>query len=133
MNLFASPRFLPAVLWLDAASAAAFGLLQVAAPGPLSQWLGLPPQLLFASGLVLFGCAALAALAARPRPPWRAGVLVLIAANLVWVFGCLELLLAGAPGTVLGVVYLAVHAMAVGGLALLEGLGLRRLGRLAWA
>ncbi len=133
MNVLASPRFLPALLWLDAGSAAAFGLLQVGASGPLSEWLGLPPGLLFASGLVLLGCAVLAIASARPRPPWRAGVLVLVAANLVWVLGCLELLFAGAPGTVLGVAYLAVHALAVGALALLEGLALRRLGRLAWA
>ena len=133
MNPIASPRFLPAVLWLDAASGAGLGLLHLVAGSALAGWLGLPPGLVLASGLALVGFAALAALAARSRPVWRGGVLLLVAGNLVWVLGCLELLFAGAPATVLGTAYLAVHAVAVGGLALLEWLGLRRAGVPAWA
>jgi len=133
MNFAASPRFLPAVLWLDAASGATLGLLHLALGSTLAGWLGLPPALLLASGIALLGYAALAALAARRRPLWRGGVLLLIAGNLVWVLGCLDLLFAGMAHTALGTAYVAMHAAAVGGLALLEGLGLRRAGLPAWA
>ena len=133
MNPIASPRFLSVVLWLDAASAAGLGLLHVATGRALAGWLGLPPALVLASGIALFLFAVLAARAARSRPVWRGGVLLLIAGNLVWVLGCLELLFVGAAGTALGAAYLAVHAAAVGGLAMLEWLGLRRSGVPAWA
>jgi hypothetical protein len=133
MNLISSPRFLPAVLWIDAVSAAGIGVLQVAGGGLLAGWLGLPSSLLLASGLVLFAFAALAARSARSRPTWRAGVLVLIAGNVVWVLGCVELLFVGAAATPLGVAWLALQAIAVGGLALLEWLALRRAAAPAWA
>jgi hypothetical protein len=132
MNLVSSPRFLPAVLWLDAASAAGIGLLQVAAGGMLAAWLGLAPTLLLASGLVLLVFAALAGYSAHARPVWRTGVWVLVAGNLAWVLGCVELLFAGAAATPLGLAYLALQVLAVGALALLEWLGVRRVAAQAW-
>ena len=60
MNLTSSPRFLPTVLWLDAASCLATGLLQLAAPAALSAWFGLPAALLATSGWMLLAVAAFA-------------------------------------------------------------------------
>src|SRR5687768_7126066 len=85
MTLIASPRFLPGVLSIDAASAAASGLLHVAAASTLAGWLGLPSDLLFVSGIALIAVAALAAFAARARPVPRAAVYLLVAVNAAWV------------------------------------------------
>lgn len=133
MNLIASPRFLPAVLWADAASAAGTGALHAAGASLLAPVLGLPQGLLSASGWGLFAVAAFAAWLARSRPIPRAGVLLLVAGNLAWVLGCLELLATGAAATPLGQAWLALLAAAVGALAVLEWVGLRRSPRTAWA
>jgi hypothetical protein len=133
MNFASSPRFLPTVLWIDAASAAASGGLQVAAATLLAGWLGLPAGLLTASGVALFAFAALAAWAARGRPVPRAGVYLLIAGNAAWVVGCLELLFTGAGLTLLGQAFLVVQALFVGVLAELQWIGLRRAPAAAWA
>lgn len=133
MKIASSPRFLPTVLWIDAASAAGSGLLQVGAGSLLASWLGLPAALLSTSGVVLFAFAGLAAWSARARPLPRAAVYVLIAANAAWVLGCVELLVTGNPLTVLGQVFLIVQALFVGVLAELEWIGLRRTPTAAWA
>ena len=124
MNLFTPPRFLPTVLWADAGSALATGLLQLAAAPLLAQWFGLPPVLLTASGWVLLAVAAYAAWCARQ--PRRPAVLALVAGNALWVLGCLELLFTGGAGTLLGQAWLVVQAVAVGVLAELEWIALRR-------
>ena len=124
MSLISSPRFLSTVLWLDAASCLATGLLQLAAPGPLSAWFGLPAPLLTATGWLLLAVSAFAAFAARsPRPPM---VWVMIAGNAAWLLGCVELLLTGAAGTAFGVAWLVMQALVVGVLGELEWLGLKR-------
>jgi hypothetical protein len=121
---FASPRFLSTVLWLDAAACLATGVLQLAAPGPLSEWFGLGAPLLTASGWMLIAVAAYAAFVARaPRPPL---VCVMVIGNAAWLLACVELLLTGAAGTVWGVAWLVLHALVVGVLGELEFLGLRR-------
>jgi hypothetical protein len=133
MNLTASPRFLPTVLWIDAASAGASGLLQVAAASVLAGWLGLPAGLLSASGFALFAFAGLSAWAARARPVPRAGVYLLIAGNAAWVIGCVELLVTGTGLTLLGQAFLVLQAVFVGVLAELEWIGLRRARTAAFA
>jgi hypothetical protein len=133
MNPIASPRFLPAVLWADAASAAATGALHAAAAPWLAPVLGLPQGLLSTSGWVLFAVAAFAAWLARGRPVPRAGVLLLVGVNVAWVVGCIELLATGAAATSLGHAWLVLLAAAVGALAVLEWAGLRRAPRTAWA
>ena len=125
MNILSSPRFLPAVLWGDAASALATGVLQLAAAPLLAAWFGLPEGLLTASGWVLLAVAAYAAWLAR-GPIRRPAVLALVAGNALWVAGCLELLLTGAAGTALGAAWLVLQAVAVGILAELEWIALRR-------
>jgi hypothetical protein len=132
MNFLASPRFLPAVLWADAASALATGVLQLTAAPLLSAWFGLPTGLLTTSGWVLLAVAAYAAWTAR-NPIRRPAVLALVAGNALWVAGCVELLLTGAAATALGVAWLVIQALAVGVLAELEWMGLRRTSSAAMA
>jgi hypothetical protein len=132
MNFVSSPRFLPTVLWADAASALATGVLQLAAAPLLAEWFGLSAGLLTASGWVLLAVAAYAAWLAR-GPIRRPAVLALVAGNALWVLGCVELLLTGAAATAFGVAWLVVQALAVGFLAELEWLGLRRSSSTAMA
>jgi hypothetical protein len=124
MNVLASPRFLSTVLWLDAASCAATGVLQLAAPATLSAWFGLPAPLLTASGWLLLAVAAYAALVARaPRAPL---VWIMVIGNAAWLLGCVELLLTGAAGTAFGVAWVVLQALVVGVLGELEWLGMKR-------
>jgi hypothetical protein len=131
MRTTESSRFLCLLLWADAMSAAATGALQVAATSTLARWFGLPETLVLASGAVLLAVAVFAGWLARA--PSRAGVLALVGLNAAWVLGCLDLLLSGVAGTALGTGWLVLQAAAVGVLAELEWLALRRLARPAVA
>ena len=133
MTLISSPRFLPAVLSIDAVSAGASGLLHVAAASALAGWLGLDARLVSASGLALFAVAALALWAARSKPVPRAAVYLLVAINAAWVVGCVELLLTAGGLTTLGQAFLVLQAVFVGALAQLEWMGVRRSRATAWA
>jgi hypothetical protein len=133
MNAITSPRFLPAVLWADAASCAATGALQLAAAPLLARWFGLDAVLLMVTGALLLAVAAFGALLARSAPIPRAGVWVLIAGNLGWLLGCAELLFTGAGGNTLGQAWIVLQAIVVGVLAELEWTALRRAPRAAWA
>lgn len=132
MNFTASPRFLPTVLRLDAASCAATGLLQLAAAPQLAAWFGLPEPLLAATGAFLLAVCAYALWASR-TPIRRPAVLLLVAGNALWVLGCIALLVASPGTTTLGQAWLLVQAVAVGLLAELEWTGLRRAPAAAWA
>jgi hypothetical protein len=124
----ASPLFLRRVLWLDAGTGVATGLLQVLLAAWLAPVLGLPEQLLVVSGWALFGYVALIAFIAS-RPFIAPGLVwLLIAANGIWVLGCLALLFGGlvAP-TLLGQGFIAVQAVAVGLLMELQWFGVRRV------
>jgi hypothetical protein len=133
-SLIASPQFLRRVLWLDAATGLATGLLQLLLAAELSRWLGLPVALLQLSGAALLVfAAAIAWMATRPLVP-APQVWLLVGANLAWVLGCLALLFGGflAP-TLWGQAFVAVQAVTVGLLAELQYFGLRKVqARAAW-
>lgn len=133
MSIFASPRFLPSVLWADAASGAGTALLHLTAAGALAPLLGLPHGLLVASGLLLLVFVAGAAWLANCDPVPAAGVRLLMAGNWAWVLACVGLLLAGAAGNTWGQAYLVIQALAVAALAELQWLGLRRYPVRGWA
>ena len=126
MTTLASPRFLRAVLWFDAASCAGSAAVHLFGAGLLAPLLGLPAGLLVASGLVLCVCSASAAWIASRDPLPRGPILALSLANWAWVAGCLALLFTGAAGTTLGQFYLVVQAVAVAVLAELQWFGARR-------
>ena len=135
MSVFASPRFLRNVLIADTASGAATGLLHLVAGAALAQWLGLPPHLLAASGLVLFCYVALAGYLASCDPVPRALAWTLVVANWAWVAACLVLLLGGVipEPSLLGKAYLVIQALAVAALAEVEWACLRRTPVVGWA
>lgn len=126
-SLIASPHFLRRILWLDAATGVATGTLQLLLPGFLAGLLGLPEVLLVASGWLLFVyVAGISFIATRPLLHTEL-IWTLIAANLLWVLGCLALLFGGlVTPTLLGQVFIAVQALAVGLLAELQWFGLRK-------
>lgn len=130
MSVLSSPHFLPRVLWVDAAACAASGLLQLAGGAPLAGLLGLPKNLLGATGLFLLGYAVLVVLVARCPVLPRTMVWLLVAGNLLWAVDCAMLLASGwvAP-TRLGTAYVVVQALTVLVLAELQWFGLRRGGR----
>lgn len=127
-SLAASPNFLRRILWLDAAAGAATGALQLLLAGFLAGLLGLPETLLVGSGWVMFAyVAGISFIATRQFVP-SAGVWLLIGANLLWVLGCLLLLLLGdlVMPTLAGKAFLAIQAVTVGLLAELQWVGLRK-------
>ena len=119
--------FLRRVLFADAIPSLASAALLVAAPGRLAELTGLPGALLLEAGLLLVPFVLLVlAVAARPNTP-RAGVQAIVAINVLWVIGSLAVL-AGpwfAPSA-LGYAFVIAQAVAVGVLAELQVIGLRR-------
>jgi len=121
-----SARFLRRVLWTDAISCLACGLLQVTLAAMLSSRLGLPAILLVDVGLflLLYGAAVLF-LATRIRIA-NSIVWLLIAGNTAWAVACIAFLLdSSAALTVFGKAYLVLQASAVAILARLQYAGVR--------
>jgi hypothetical protein len=126
-NMANSPHFLRYVLWADALSCLACGLLQVIFTAMLSERLGLPAMLLGDTGefLLLYG-AALALLAMRNRAPATI-IRLLIAGNIAWAVACVALLLGGGFAlSGLGKAYIVAQALAVATLAELQYFGVRQ-------
>lgn len=109
-SLTASPNFLRRVLWLDATTGAATGAL----------------QLLLTGWLMFAYVAGIGFIATRQFVPAPL-VWLLIGANLLWVLGCLALLLGDwVMPTLAGKVFIAIQAVTVGLLAELQWVGLRK-------
>ena len=122
-----SNLFLRYALLADAIASGASGLLMIAGADLLTGVLGLPVALLRESGLLLVPFVALVAfVGTREIIPFSA-VKVIIAINVLWVLGSVGLLVGGfAAPTVLGYAVVIMQAVAVGVLAELEIIGLRR-------
>ena len=125
MSMFASPRFLRGVLWVDAASCFASGALQLAALDALPHLLGLPQALLLDTGVFLIAYALLAAWTANRAVPPRGWVALFAAGNLAWAVGC-GVVAALLQPTGLGLAWIAMQAATVLVLADLQWMGLRR-------
>jgi hypothetical protein len=114
----------------DAGVTGAAGLALALLPGPLAAMIGFAwPGVLQAVGAGLIAYALWLAFGARRAPDARLGWAV-VAVNMLWVAGSAVLLLA-APGVfnALGQWLVAIMAVAVADFALVQYLGLRRLGR----
>lgn len=114
-------------LRLDALVTGANGLAYLVLAGPLGDLLGLSPALLRATGAFLVAFAAAVALvAARPRPA-GAAVLAIVVANAIWA---LDSVVAAAAGwgspTSAGTVWIVLQALTVAAFAALQLAGLRR-------
>ena len=126
-SLFASPRFLSRVMWIDAASCAATGALQVGFTDALARLTGLPGGLLMGTGLFLLAYAAAAAAMARRATPPRTLIGLVVAGNFGWAVACIALLVSGMFAvTVLGMAWVLAQVACVVVLAELQWTGLRR-------
>jgi hypothetical protein len=128
LSFTVTPILLRKVLWADALSGAATGALQLAVPGVLAAWLGLPVALLISSGLVIFAFVALAGYMATRADVSRTLLTLLVVGNWAWVVGCVALAFSGTlTPTAWGVGYLLVQAAVVTVLAELQWMGLRQV------
>ncbi len=127
-SLIASPHFLRHVLWADAATGVATGLLQFGFTDALAPLLGLPANLLLWSSYLLAAFVlGITWIATRKAIPAGA-VWLLIGGNALWVLGCLGLLASSlvAP-TLFGVSFLITQAVTVGVFVELEWIGVRKI------
>lgn len=127
MNAIRSMSFLRLVLAVDAVSSAAMGLGLVVSAEFLATWTSIPQALLFNAGLALLPFSLVVGfLATRTNPP-RAAVWGVVVVNAVWVVESIALLLTDwiAPN-LLGSIFIATQAIAVGVFAELQYLGLRK-------
>jgi hypothetical protein len=125
--MFRQNTFLRYALIADAVASGATGLMMIAGADLLTGLLGLPVPLMREAGLLLVPYVALVAfVGTREQIPFGA-VKVIIALNVLWVLGSVGLLVGGfvAP-TLLGYAFVIVQAIAVGVLAELQIIGLRR-------
>ena len=126
MSVFASSRFLPRVMWADAASCAGTGIVQLAFTQPLAGVTGLPSSLLAGTGLFLLAYALAAGWMARRQPAPRTLIGLVALGNLGWALACAVLV--WGSSLVLsgwGVAWVAVQAVVVLVLADLQWMGLR--------
>lgn len=117
-----NPSFsLRTLLYIDAATCAAFGVLLAAASGIAGGIMQLPSALLFYAGLGLLPVAVFMLLMARHEPIHPTAAWVIIVGNVLWVGGSFLLLAGGwvAPN-ILGVAFIVVQALVVAGFAWLE-------------
>jgi hypothetical protein len=119
--------FLRYALVADAVASGVTGLLMIAGADLLTGLLGLPVALMRESGLLLVPYVALVAFVATRDTISVAAVKLIVALNGLWVLGSVGLLVGGlvAP-TLLGYAFVIVQAIAVGVLAELQIIGLRR-------
>ena len=125
--MFRQNTFLRYALIADAVASGATGLMMIAGADLLTGLLGLPVPLMREAGLLLVPYVALVAFVGTRETIPFAAVKVIIALNVLWVLGSVGLLVGGfvAP-TLLGYAFVIVQAIAVGVLAELQIMGLRR-------
>lgn len=120
-------RNLHFVLFADAVTSAAAGLLMLGGAGILAPLLGLPEPLLRIAGLSLLPFAALVAGVAMRGPVSRKAVMAIAVVNAAWVAGSVLVVLSNwvAP-TMLGHAFVLTQALAVALFAALQAMALRR-------
>jgi hypothetical protein len=121
--------FLRRAILADAIFSGASAVLLTIGAGALAPWLSLPEALLRETGLFLIAYAALVGwLGTRPSMP-KALVMIVIAGNAAWTLASIALLFSGAvTPNLLGEASVAAQAIAVGALAELQYIGLRKSG-----
>ena len=121
--------FLRRAIQADAVFSGVSALLLTFAGGALAPWLNLPEALLRETGLFLIVYAALVGwLGARQSMP-KPLVVIVISGNAAWTLASIALLFSGAvTPNLLGEAFVAIQAIAVGALAELQYIGLRRSG-----
>lgn len=120
-------NFLRYVLFADAATCLACGLLLSIGGGLLENLLDLPVSMMFYAGLSLFPFAAFLIYAATRKSISKTVVWLIIGLNLLWTIDSFLLLISGyvAP-TTFGYVFVILQALGVLMFADLEFIGLRK-------
>lgn len=115
------------VLFADAATCIAMGVLLTLLTTRLSDLLALPTSLLFYAGVSLFPCAGLLLYVATRKKIAALLVWAIVIGNLLWTLDSFLLLLTGwiAPNS-FGVLFIIAQAVSVAVLAGLEFIGLQR-------
>ena len=126
--------FLRRAVLADAIFSGASAVLLTLGAGALAPWLILPVALLRETGLFLIAYTALVGwLGTRQAMP-KALVVIVIAGNAAWTLASIALLFSGTvTPNLLGEALVAAQAIAVGALAELQYIGLRRSGAVAAA
>jgi hypothetical protein len=121
--------FLRRAIQADAIFSGASALLLTFGAGALAPWLNLPEALLRETGLFLIAYAALVGwLGTRQSTP-KPLVVIVISGNAAWTVASIALLLSGTvTPNLLGEAFVGIQAIAVGALAELQYIGLRRSG-----
>ena len=121
--------FLRRAIQADAIFSGASAVLLTFGAGELAPLLNLPEALLRETGLFLVAYAALVGwLGTRPSMP-KALLVIVIAGNAAWTLASIALLFSGAvTPNLLGEAFVVAQAIAVGALAELQYVGLRRSG-----
>lgn len=116
-------------LWLDALVSGATGGLLWAAAGPLADLLGLPRPLLAGAGIVCLAYGAVLVVLARRTRITRGAAMAVVAGNGLWVAASVWLLISGlVTPTLAGQGFVLFQAAAVLGFAVLQWIGLSRIG-----
>ncbi len=121
--------FLRRAIQADAIFSGVSALLPTFGAGALAPWLNLPEALLRETGLFLVAYAALVGwLGTRQSMP-KPLVVIVISGNAAWTLASIALLFSGAVApNLLGEAFVAIQAIAVGALAELQYIGLRKSG-----
>jgi hypothetical protein len=121
--------FLRRAIQFDAVFSGVSALLLTLGAGMLAPWLNLPEALLRESGLFLIAYAALVGwLGTRQAMP-KPLVWIMISGNAAWTLASIALLFSGwVTPNLLGEAFVAMQAVAVGVIAELQYVGLRRSG-----
>jgi hypothetical protein len=119
--------FLRRAIQADAIFSGASALLLTFGAGALAPWLNLPEILLRETGLFLIAYAALVGwLGTRQSMP-KPLVVIVISGNAAWTLASIALLFSGAvTPNLLGEAFVVIQAIAVGVLAELQYIGLRK-------
>jgi hypothetical protein len=121
------PSILRGALILDAVISGVTGLVMVFGAGLLEELLALPRGLLRYAGVSLLPFAAMAGYVATREPLSRGSVRTVVALNAAWVVASVLLLVSGRiEPNGLGVAFILVQAIAVGILADVQYVGLRK-------
>jgi hypothetical protein len=130
MQLLRSSTFLRRVLFADAITCVAAGLLMTLGSGLLTEYLGLPSTLLRYSGISLLPFAALLIYLATREYLSSPVVLTIIVLNALWAADSILLLVTGwVTPTELGKTFVVAQALGVAAFAALDYFGLKRLER----
>jgi hypothetical protein len=127
MSTIPNTPFLRNALLVDAAATGATAALMIAGAGWLDGLLGLPVALMREAGLILVPFVAFVAWVGTRTRVSRSAVAGIIAINVLWVVASICLLIGNwvAP-TLLGYAFVIAQAAAVGLLAELQYIGLKR-------